>query len=63
MLDRTIARVDQLPVLLIATFRPEFQPPWTGQAHVSTLALSRLGRGEGATCATACRKDNLPTTL
>ena len=49
LLDRTIARVDRLPVLLIATFRPEFQPPWTGQAHVSTLALSRLGRGEGAT--------------
>ncbi len=49
LLDRTIARVDQLPVLLIATFRPEFQPPWTGQAYVSTLALSRLGRGESAT--------------
>ena len=28
------------------TFRPEFSPPWTGQAHVATLNLSRLGRGK-----------------
>ncbi len=48
LLDRTIARAERLPVLLIATFRPEFQPPWIGQAHVTMLALSRLGRREGA---------------
>jgi predicted ATPase len=48
LLDRTIARVEGLPVLLIATFRPEFQPPWTGQPHVTMLALSRLGRRDGA---------------
>ena len=30
------------------TFRPEFQPPWSGQPHVSTLALTRLGRRDGA---------------
>src|SRR5215472_2417738 len=34
--------------LLIATFRPEFQPPWTGQPHVTTLALRRLGREESS---------------
>jgi predicted ATPase len=33
-------------VLLVATFRPEFQPPWTGQSHVTTLSLRRLGRDE-----------------
>jgi len=48
LLDRTIARVERLPVLLIATFRPEFQPSWGGGAHVTMLALSRLGRREGA---------------
>ncbi len=47
LLDRLMARLDRLPLLLIATFRPEFQPPWAGQAHVSTMALSRLGRREG----------------
>jgi class 3 adenylate cyclase len=47
LLDRTIALVENLPILLIATFRPEFLPPWTGQPHVTVLALSRLGRREG----------------
>jgi class 3 adenylate cyclase len=44
LLDLTIERVRSLPVLLIVTFRPEFQPPWTGQPQVSMLALNRLGR-------------------
>jgi class 3 adenylate cyclase/tetratricopeptide (TPR) repeat protein len=48
LLDRTLARVERLPVLLIATFRPEFQPPWIGQPHVTMMALPRLGRREGA---------------
>jgi class 3 adenylate cyclase len=48
LLDRTICSVEHLPVLLIATFRPEFQPTWVGQPHVTMLALSRLGRREGA---------------
>src|SRR5262249_14269705 len=44
LLDLTVERVGSLPVLLIVTFRPEFQPPWTGQPQVMTLALSRLER-------------------
>jgi len=31
-------------VLLIVTFRPEFQPPWTGQSQVTMLTLNRLDR-------------------
>jgi predicted ATPase len=34
--------VRSLSVLLIVTFRPEFQPPWTGQPQVATLVLNRL---------------------
>jgi class 3 adenylate cyclase/tetratricopeptide (TPR) repeat protein len=44
LLDLTIERVRSLPVLLIVTFRPEFQPPWTGQPQVTTLTLNRLDR-------------------
>jgi class 3 adenylate cyclase/predicted ATPase len=44
LLDLTVERVRGLPVLLLVTFRPEFQPPWTGQPQVSLLALNRLGR-------------------
>jgi tetratricopeptide (TPR) repeat protein len=35
-------------VLLLAMFRPEFQPPWTGQPHVTLLTLARLDRGNTA---------------
>jgi predicted ATPase len=44
LLDLTVERVRSLPVLLLVTFRPEFQPPWTGQPQVTMLALNRLDR-------------------
>src|ERR1700736_4814975 len=44
LLDLTVERVRSLPLLLIVTFRPEFQMPWTGQPQVSMLALNRLDR-------------------
>jgi predicted ATPase/class 3 adenylate cyclase len=47
LLDLTVERVPRLPVLLLVTSRPGFQPAWTDQAHVSVLALNRLGRREG----------------
>jgi class 3 adenylate cyclase/predicted ATPase len=31
-----------LPVLLIVTFRPEFEAPWIGRPHVAALTLNRL---------------------
>ena len=48
LLGLTIERLQRLPVLLLITYRPEFSPPWPAQPHVSALALSRLGRREGA---------------
>ncbi|MFL5284055.1 MAG: AAA family ATPase [Rhodopila sp.] len=48
LLDRTIERVAGWPVLLLALFRPEFQPPWVGQPHVTMLTLARLGRRDTA---------------
>jgi predicted ATPase len=44
LLDLTIERIGSLPMLLIVTFRPEFQPPWTGRSRVTVLALNRLDR-------------------
>jgi class 3 adenylate cyclase len=44
LLDLTVESVRTLPVLLLVTFRPEFQPPWTGQPQVTMLALNRLDR-------------------
>jgi len=44
LLDLAVEHVRRLPVLLIVTFRAEFQPSWTGQPQVTLLALNRLGR-------------------
>ena len=44
LLDLSVERVRNLRVLLIVTFRPEFQAFWTGQPHVTTLVLNRLDR-------------------
>jgi class 3 adenylate cyclase/predicted ATPase len=43
LLGLTIERIAHLPALMIATFRPDFTPPWPPAPHVSTLALTRLG--------------------
>ncbi|MBI1777052.1 MAG: AAA family ATPase [Proteobacteria bacterium] len=48
LLDRTVDRVANLPVLLVVTVRPELQPSWVGQPHVTMLPLSRLGRRDSA---------------
>jgi predicted ATPase len=42
MLDLMVDRARRMPVLLIVTFRPEFQESWVGQPHVTMLALNRL---------------------
>jgi class 3 adenylate cyclase/tetratricopeptide (TPR) repeat protein len=42
----TVERLQALPILLIITHRPDFQPPWAGQPHVTTMALNRLSRRE-----------------
>jgi DNA-binding winged helix-turn-helix (wHTH) protein/tetratricopeptide (TPR) repeat protein len=42
LLDLIVERIRNLPVLLIVTFRPEFQPVWTGQPQVTMLTLNRL---------------------
>jgi len=49
LLDLTLDRVRRLPVLLIVTFRPEFQHGWAGQPHVTVLALNRLGERDVTT--------------
>jgi class 3 adenylate cyclase len=47
LLEMTVEHVPRLPVLFVVTFRREFQPTWTGQPHVTMLALNRLDRREG----------------
>ena len=48
-LGRTVDRLKNLGVLLIITYRPEFEPPWIGRPYVTALTLNRLGEREIAT--------------
>src|SRR5271163_877433 len=46
--SRSVDRIRALGVLLIVTYRPEFEPPWIGQPHVTTLTINRLGQRQVA---------------
>src|SRR4029453_9524523 len=48
LIDHIVDRVQSLPVLLLLTYRPEFDAAWSGRPHVTSVALSRLARREGA---------------
>jgi len=42
LLQLLVEQVVTVPVLLIGTARPDFQPPWPSRAHYTQLMLSRL---------------------
>jgi class 3 adenylate cyclase len=46
VLNRLVDQLTMLGVLLIVTYRPEFNPPWIGRSHVTALSLNRLGSHE-----------------
>jgi class 3 adenylate cyclase len=41
---RVVDSVRSLHVLLIVTFRPEFEPPWIGRPYVTALTINRLAQ-------------------
>jgi predicted ATPase len=41
---RAVDRMAALRVLLIVTFRPEFEPPWIGRPYVTALTINRLAQ-------------------
>ena len=45
-LGRIVDRIVALRALLIVTFRPEFEAPWIGRPHATTLILNRLTERE-----------------
>jgi predicted ATPase len=46
---RSVDRIATLRVMLIVTFRPEFDPPWIGRPHVTSLTINRLAQREAGT--------------
>jgi class 3 adenylate cyclase len=46
LFGRLVDRIPTLRVLLIVTFRPEFEPPWIGRPYVTPLTINRLAERE-----------------
>ena len=44
LFSRVVERIAAVRVLLIVTFRPEFEPPWIGRPHVTALTINRLAQ-------------------
>ncbi|MCP4334083.1 MAG: AAA family ATPase [Gammaproteobacteria bacterium] len=44
MLGILIGQLSASRIFLIITARPEFEPPWRGHTHLTSLSLNRLGR-------------------
>jgi class 3 adenylate cyclase/predicted ATPase len=42
LFGRIVDKLSTLRVLLMVTFRPEFEPPWIGRPYVTTLTINRL---------------------
>ena len=40
---RMVERLKRLQVLYVITYRPEFNAPWVGESHVTSMTLKRLG--------------------
>jgi class 3 adenylate cyclase/predicted ATPase len=64
LFSRIVDKITALRVLLIVTFRPEFEPPWIGRPHVTNLTLNRLAeRDAGAMIDRVIGNKALPTNI
>ena len=63
-LGRAVDRITALSVLLIVTYRPEFEPPWIGRPHVAAITVNRLGQREiAAMIARVTGNKSLPANI
>jgi class 3 adenylate cyclase/predicted ATPase len=46
LMGRLASHIASHRVLMVISFRPEFESPWSEQAHLTALALNRLGPGD-----------------
>ena len=49
LFGRIVNKIPALRVLLIVTYRPEFEPPWIGRPYVTTLTINRLAERDVVT--------------
>lgn len=44
LLEQIVARITELPVMLVITHRSEWSAPWAGYSHAAMLSIGRLSR-------------------
>ena len=49
LLSLLIEKARSIPLLLVATHRPEYTPPWPNYSCISNLSVSRLSHADGCT--------------
>ncbi|MSR13256.1 MAG: hypothetical protein EXR86_01580 [Gammaproteobacteria bacterium] len=64
VLDLLIDRISHLPLLMVLTHRPEFQPRWSHHGHVTALNLSKLTHAQSSALVSRLTYDKaLPAEL
>jgi DNA-binding winged helix-turn-helix (wHTH) protein/predicted ATPase len=63
VLDLTVERVRSFPILVLFTSRPEYEAPWAGVAHATSITLDRLAPAEVETLAERVAGRPLPTEV
>ncbi len=48
LLGTLLGRIDRTALLVVATFRPEFQPPWPDGGHLMRISLPRLSDSQAS---------------
>ena len=52
LFDVIVDRIQRLPIMLVATYRPEGMVRWNGLPHATVLTLNRLSRAQAASIIT-----------
>jgi predicted ATPase len=60
LFSRMVDRIRTLRVLLIVTFRPEFDPLWIGRPYVMALTIRRPAERSGRAC---CHKRRICSSM
>ncbi len=53
LIDELIPRIANCPVMMLITYRPEYDQSWSGHTHLTLVSLNRLGRKQGTEIASS----------
>ncbi|MBT6608752.1 MAG: AAA family ATPase, partial [Rhodospirillaceae bacterium] len=63
LIGELLVRTAGASIFFLITHRPEYEPPWPKQPHLTSIALNRLSRVQGAEIARAVGGDMLAEAL